>query len=106
MQSILEAIGNNLIAIIGSIITLVFSYIGMSLKNLYKNSVNDNTKKNIVQSTVNYVEQVGGLLTSSEKFNLAIEKATEWLNERGLKFSDTELEILIENAVKSLKQEY
>ena len=32
------------------------------------------------------------------------EKALEWLNSKGLKISDTELDILIESAVNGLKQ--
>lgn len=104
MQTLIELIGSNIITILGALITGVFSYIGIVLKNLYKKYIDNAIKRSVVESTVSYVEHIGASLTSSKKFQLAIEKSREWLSEKGLKVSDTELEILIESALMSLKQ--
>ena len=86
-----------IISVLATIITFISGYIG----NLYKNHINDRTKKQIVEDTVKYVEQItkDSNINSNEKFKQAEVKALEWLNEKGIKVSKTELEILIESAV-------
>ena len=49
-----------------------------------------------------YVEQKGKELTSSEKYDVALSKASVWLSEKHIKMSETELEIFIESAVQNL----
>ena len=58
-----------------------------------------------MESTVKYVEQItkNVMVTNEDKLIKAKEKALEWLNSKGLKISDTELDILIESAVNGLK---
>ena len=64
------------------------------------------TKKEIVEATVKYIEQIykGVMVSNEDKLSKAKEKALEWLNSKGLKISDTELDILIESAVNGLKK--
>lgn len=104
MNQIVEMLGSNIIPILATALTGVISYIGMQIKNMIQNSFTRKEKEAIVSSTVNYVEQISKDtdMTSSEKFAEAKEKATSWLRERGIKFNDTELDIMIECAVKNL----
>jgi hypothetical protein len=108
METILTGIQNNILEIINLILVGVFTYLGTRIKKLYEKYVDDKTKKEIVKSTVEYVEQVCSTLevkkTSQEKFEQAKEKAIEWLNEKGISISDTEIEILIESAVNSFNK--
>lgn len=99
----MEFIQNYLLEILATIITALASFIGVSIKNAYTKYINTKTKKEIVKDTVNYVEQVFKDIHGAEKLNKAKEKALEWLNEKGIKISETELEILIESAVNGLK---
>lgn len=99
----MEFIQNYLFEILATIITTLASFIGVSIKNAYTKYINTKTKKEIVKDTVNYVEQVFKDIHGAEKLNKAKEKALEWLNEKGIKISETELEILIESAVNGLK---
>ena len=99
----MEFIQNYLFEILATIITALASFIGVSIKNAYTKYVNTKTKKEIVKDTVNYVEQVFKDVHGKEKLEKAKEKALEWLNEKGIKISETELEILIESAVNGLK---
>ena len=86
----MEIIQNNLIEILATIITAVASFIGVSIK----------------KATVEYIEQIykTAMITNEDKLAKCKEKALEWLNSKGLKISDTELEILIESAVNGLKK--
>lgn len=102
----MELIQDNLIQILATIITAVASFIGMSIKKAYTKYVDTKTKKEIVDSTVKYIEQIykGVMISNEDKLSKAKEKALEWLNSKGLKISDTELDILIESAVNELKK--
>lgn len=102
----MELIQDNLIQILATIITTVASFIGMSIKKAYTKYVDTKTKKEIVDSTVKYIEQIykGVMISNEDKLSKAKEKALEWLNSKGLKISDTELDILIESAVNGLKK--
>lgn len=102
----MELIQDNLMQILATIITAVASFIGMSIKKAYTKYVDTKTKKEIVDSTVKYIEQIykGVTISNEDKLSKAKEKALEWLNSKGLKISDTELDILIESAVNGLKK--
>ena len=102
----MELIQDNLIQILATIITAVASFIGMSIKKAYTKYVDTKTKKEIVDSTVKYIEQIykGVMISNEDKLSKAKEKALDWLNSKGLKISDTELDILIESAVNGLKK--
>ena len=99
----MELIQNNLLEILATVITAVASFIGIRIKDAYTKHINTQTKKEIVKDTVKYVEQVYKDIHGAEKLEIAKTKALEWLNEKGIKISETELEILIESAVNGLK---
>nr|DAU13521.1 MAG TPA: holin [Caudoviricetes sp.] len=102
----MELIQDNLIQILATVITAVASFIGMSIKKAYTKYVDTKTKKEIVDLTVKYIEQIykGVMISNEDKLSKAKEKSLEWLNSKGLKISDTELDILIESAVNGLKK--
>lgn len=117
MNEILEAVGTDLMPLITnlaiSIITAIFGLLGYQLKKLMKKH-EDNEKikeikgilernKEIVQTSVEYVEQIGKHLEAEKKFELAKDKAVELANVNGFNISDAELDALIEQAVRSFK---
>lgn len=104
MNNILQTISDNLIQILSAIITGVISYLGVRIKNLYQGYIHDKTKRDIVDKTVRYVEQTNKGMSCEDKKELALKKASEWLLERKIPISDTEIEILIESAVNCLKE--
>ena len=99
MNNMFEILQPYLLEIIVAILTGVASFIGVKIKKVYEEYINTKTKKEIVECTVKYVEQVFKEIHGEEKLNKAKDKALEWLNEKGIKVSDTELEILIEASV-------
>lgn len=94
-----ESIQPYLLEIFAAILTGIASFIGVKVKKAYEEYINTKTKKEIVDCTVKYVEQVFKELHGEEKLIKAKDKALEWLNEKGIKVSDTELEVLIEASV-------
>lgn len=61
--------------------------------------------KEIIQASVDYVEQFGRHLGSTEKFRLAKDKAYQIMAELGVEMSDTEVEVLIEQFVGAYNKE-
>ena len=102
MSDILSMISDNLIEILGPVITGVIGYLGVRIKNLYQEYIQDKLKKEIVDKTVKYVEQTCKDFSCEQKKNKALEKSLEWMKEKKLNVSDTEIEILIESAVNCL----
>ena len=102
MSDILSTISDNLIQILSTIITGIIGYLGLRIKNIYQEYIQDKIKKEIVDKTVKYVEQTCKNASCDEKKSKALEKALEWMQEKKINVSDTELEILIESSVNCL----
>lgn len=102
MNDIVNTIFDNLIQILSMVITSIIAFFGMKIKKLIENYMEDKIKKEIVEKTVMYVEQTGKDLSCNDKKKRAIQKSLEWLKEKKINVSDTELEILIESAVNCL----
>ena len=102
MRGILDVISNNMVEILTTVLTAIIGYIGIKAKSIFEKYINDKTKKSIVEETVKYVEQIGKTLSCEEKKQKAHDKALEWMIEKKINVSDTELEILIESAVNCL----
>ena len=102
MDDIFNAISKNLIQIVFTIITGIIGYIGVRIKKMYQEYIQDKLKKEIIEKTVKYVEQTSKDLSCKEKKNKALKKSLEWMKEKKINISDTELEILIESAVNCL----
>ncbi|MCI9110210.1 MAG: hypothetical protein HFH47_00170 [Bacilli bacterium] len=102
----MDFFNDSIIEMILACITGMASFIGIKLKTLFEQRVNTETKKKIIADTVKYVEQItkGISITSENKKQKAKTKALEWLKEKKIKISNTELDILIESAVNSLKE--
>ena len=85
------------------VLTALGTYIGAKIKQYidYKRMVE------IVKETVKYVEQLGykdELLKGQEKFEKAYFTAFKWLEDKGIPFSEVELEILIEAMVQEINE--
>lgn len=94
-----EFVANYGMEILYTIITAIAGYIGFVVKNLYQKYVNDNTKKAVVKTCVQAVEQIYTDLHGEEKYNKVVESASEMLTEKGITITDIELKMLIEAAV-------
>lgn len=101
-----EFIGTYGMQIIFTILTAVASFIGLQVKKLYEKYVNDKTKKEVVESTVKYVEQLYKSLNGAEKLEKAKESIVALLNEKGLSITELEMDVLIEATCNSFKEHF
>lgn len=101
---ILQQVLSILLPALATLIAGWFAVLGNKIKTAYEEKINTQIKKQVVQSTVEYVEQVYKAMGGEEKLQKAIEQATIILCEKGIIISEIELRMLIEAAVYGLKQ--
>ena len=120
MNELLELLGPELTPIIYNLLlTLVgvlSTYLGIQVKRLMSRverskevqEIREKLKANeeLVRTTVEYVEKIGGHLASEEKRNLAIEKSVEIANQKGIDITKTEVEVLIEGILLKFEEGY
>lgn len=102
MNNILIQITNALIPTIATLLAGLLTWLGVKIHNYIDQKQQDEQVRAIVKSTVEYVEQVYSVLDGPAKLQKAEDSATEWLKEKGITVSDTELRILIESFVNGL----
>lgn len=95
----LNQIMPSLVDFIAVVVGVGLMYAGQYVKKLYNKYVDNETKKDVVNTTVQYVEQVYQDIHGEEKLEKALERASKLLQEKGITISNTELETLIESAV-------
>lgn len=100
---ILVEVVNILIPAIATLLAGLLTWLGAKIHSYIDEKQKDEQVRAIVKSTVAYVEQVYTTLHGEEKLEKAKASATEWLNEKGIQISDTELTILIESFVNGLQ---
>lgn len=81
------------------VLPALFGLLGLLAKKLIDRFVDTVEKKQIVEATVLYVEQVSTAIHGAEKLNKAIERAAELCREKGIKTSPEELQTLVEACV-------
>lgn len=90
--------------IIGSVVTAVFGWVGVQIKNLYQRYADTREKQEVCKTVVNAVEQIYSDLGGDEKLDRALSAAQEMLNSRGIACTELELRMLLESAVLALSQ--
>ena len=94
--------------IIMNIIPIVLATVGTFLIGLikakYSQYVNTDTKKEIAMLTVRYVEQVFTALHGKDKLEKAKSTFVDMLNEKGIKISESEIDMLLEAAVNQMNE--
>lgn len=92
--------------ILYTIVCGVFAYLGVWVKSLVDKYLNDKTKREVAKTVVKAVEQVYKDLHGEEKLNKALESASEMLEDKGIKFSELEMRMLIEAAVSEFNKAF
>ena len=104
MEQIMEVVMPAVLQLAGTVLMVLAGVIGYEIKKLYNKYIDNQTKKDIVNSTVEYVEQVFKDIHGEEKLEKALDRAYQLLKEAGISISHTELETLIEAAVNGFNQ--
>lgn len=104
LMEIWEAIQPNIVAIIVAILTGIASFIGTKVKKIYEEKINDETKRKVVKTVVNAVEQLYQDFSGNEKLIEAQKNIINMLNEKGITISELEMKMLIEETCNSFKK--
>lgn len=104
MVEVLDQVIAILLPAIATLLAGWFAILGNKIKAVYTEKANTQTKKEVVDATVRYVQQVYKALDGAEKLEKAIERSSIILTEKGIPISEAELTMLIESAVYGLKQ--
>lgn len=99
----LNAIIDALMPYVITIVTAIAGYVALAIKKKFEEKINTDTKKEVVEATVKYVQQVYYALDGKDKLQKALETSIDWLNEKGIAINEAEATILIEAAVKGFK---
>ena len=70
--------------------------IGAWVARIYKEYINDETKRKVVRTCCKAVEQLYKDLKGEEKYNKAVEGIVAMLQEKGITITDLEIKMLIE----------
>ena len=101
LEYFMVAWGNEIITLITcSIVGMIAVY----LKNLCAKHLNDETKKAVAKTVVQFVEQVYKDVHGKEKLRAAMKRASELMAEKGINVSAVEMETLIEAAVAEFNE--
>ena len=90
--------------ILCAVISTLVGYLAIGIKKLADKYINDKTKKTIARTVVQAVEQIYKDLHGEDKLNQGIAYMTEMLNEKGIKASEVEMRLLIEEAVAEFNE--
>ena len=85
--------------IIGLILCAIAGAVGMTVKAIYKNHINDYVKQGVARSVVLCVEQVWKEIHGKDKLQKALDYAEIILRKKGIPFDADEMMVLIEAAV-------
>ena len=99
LQELINQIMNNLLQ---TILVVIFSYIGIASKNIYKKYINTDTKKIIVNDCVKAIEQIYIDLHGDKKKEKCEQQIVQLLYEKGITITQAELDIMIEAAVQEM----
>ena len=100
----LNEIMPSLLSFVGTVVAVLFGYLGVKVKQLYNKYVDTQVEKDVVNSTVKYVEQIYTDIHGEDKLNEALIQANSILQEKGIQVSQDQLKTLIESAVYGMNQ--
>lgn len=93
-------------ALLYVIVTGVFAYLGAQAKKLADKYLNDKTKKDVARTVVQAVEQIYKDLHGAEKLEMALQSASDMLEEKGIAVTELEMMMLIEAAVAEFNKAF
>lgn len=102
MLNIINAALPYILKILGAVIGFLLIKLSNKINKFINSQQNKETINALIEHTVNYVEQVYKTIKGQDKLNAAKDKIIKLFNEKGIKLSDDEIEILIESAVKTM----
>ena len=88
--------------ILYAIVTAITGYIGLFIKRVFGELLNNETVSKVVNTCVRAVEQIYKDIHGEEKLAKCLENVSQILNEKGITVSESQLRLLIEAAVEEM----
>ena len=92
--------------LIGLLMVAILGCLGNAARNIYREHVNDDTKRAIAKACAAFVEQAWKTLHGEKKLQKALETARELLAKKGIAFDPDEMMVLIEAAVAEFNEAF
>ena len=92
--------------LIGLLMVAILGTLGNVAKDIYREHVNDDTKRAIARAAAAFVEQAWKSLHGFDKLQKALETAQELLSKKGIAFDADEMMVLIEAAVAEFNEAF
>lgn len=103
MKYIIDFLNTYGTSIIHSVSIAIISYVSIEIKKIYKNYIEDKTKKEVIKMVCSTIDQIYPNLNNKNKLDRIITNSKQILKEKGILINDLELRIYIENYLKSDK---
>lgn len=92
--------------LIGLLLAAILGCLGNAARNIYRDHVNDDTKRAIARACAAFVEQAWKTLHGADKLQKALETAKELLAKKGIVFDADEMMVYIEAAVAEFNEAF
>ena len=99
MDIINQVISQYGVEILGTILTGLAAYLGLTAKKLVNTYLQDKTIRSIAKIVAQGIEQCYKELHGEEKLDKALEAMSTMLQEKGITISEFEMKVQLENAV-------
>lgn len=99
-----EFINDYGLAIISTILTAIFGFLGAKIKRYLDEKENARIVQHVVKTTVLAVEQMYQELKGTEKYELALRNIVEQLEQKGISVTELEIQMLIESCVSEFNE--
>ena len=93
MRYVLDFFSQYGISIIHSIMAIIISYVSLEIKHIYKEHINNRTRKEVINSVCHAIHKLYPSLTYEEKMNKAIINIRQILKEKHIAINDLELKM-------------
>lgn len=103
MQEIINLIISNLSEIIITALVALISYILTTIGNKAKKVLDDKRIANFADETIKCINQAYETLSNEEKYEKAKNDILDWIQNEGLRITESKLKIIIESAVAKNK---
>ena len=103
MKYIIDFLNTYGTSIIHSVSIAIISYVSLEIKKIYKNNIEDKTKKEVIKMVCSTIDQIYPNLNNKNKLDRIISNSKQILKEKGILINDLELRIYIENYLRSDK---
>lgn len=104
LENVWNLIGSDIMSLLTTVFSIIITIIVTKIKKIYKEKFTDETKRSIVRTVVNAIEQIYKDLSGEQKLQKAKENIINILNEKGISISELEMDMMIEEICNSIKK--